>query len=114
MYQMTIFDLIPEEKKFPSLIEKFAKEIKEILGFPSNESYRVWDHVPTLGKRYEAWFYDVNLTEEINEKIEIIQNEFKNTVLDVSFIQIPSMKSNELQRIMVSTMWKTKAHREVV
>lgn len=114
MYQMTIFDLIPSENRFPTLIKELAKDVKQILGTPDEENYNVWSHVPNLGKRYEAWYNNILFTEEKNNEFVKIQNKFKNTFLEISIDSVPSLDEKGTTDVMVSTMWNTKGHKEVL
>ena len=114
MYQMTIFDIMQNEHKYPSLIEEFKKDTEQILGTPHSEEYEIWSHVPKFGKRYSAMFDDFLITDEVNEKLMTIKKKFDNTSLEVSFLFRPSIRKEGMFVIHAFTTWKTKGYKEVL
>ena len=114
MEQLSLFDLIPTERKYPPLVEEVSKKVHELFkGCEIKESYTVWSHVPNLGKRYEAWITADRKHIDF-EAIDAMTKASKKTVLEISASITPSfVYGPDKARLMFSTIWTTKGHKEV-
>lgn len=104
-------------RKYPQIIEELSKDVFDAFkGFSSSDdSYKVWEHVPNLGKRYEVIFHNVDKVDW--DKLEAIKEKYKAAGLEVSVCEFPSLEDGALDmkhyEYMISTMWTTKGHKEV-
>ena len=96
---------------YPTLIKELSKDLHEILkGVDfSKEKYSVWDHVPNLGYRYEA-FIDLpaDKYDDLIEHQEEIINKYNKASLEVSMNVSSSLVNKETKSVMISTLWKKK------
>lgn len=119
MEQMSLWDWMPEacpekeQSKFPELIQELSFELFKMFinAKCEKETYRVWEHVPNLGKRYCLWVYSSEAFDwdKINELIE----RYKEHKLEVSVCASPAFTGELCSKYMISTMWLTKGHKEV-
>lgn len=75
--------------------------------------YTVWEHVPNLGKRLWLNIEDVGDTWDLTGIID----KYKEASLEVSISAVPHFVGGgnvEGNNLYVSTMWKTKGHKEVL
>lgn len=104
--QITIFEWLEApkvEKCEHPLITKLKDDLADVFGMnPYKQSYNVWQHVPAYGKRYEAWFPIVSISEN---KFERMQERYKRHNLEISLCVTPS-------NLMISTVWLTNGHKE--
>lgn len=115
--QLTIFDFLETEKavKWHPIIDELSDDVHKIFSSCDirEEAYHVWDHVPNLGKRYEAWI-DVNDKELVmNVSLDPMIEKYKRKLLDVSVVAAGSLKEGYSHSLMVSSLWNTKGHKEV-
>lgn len=113
--QMSIFDILGQEPAKPKqqgydysnpILNHMLEELKEIFTV-TEINYEVWDHVPNLGKRMTATLKDLpdgwDITEIMDRYLKDYQLELSTTIWDPLY---------EEEEIWLSTMWKTKGHKE--
>ena len=117
--QMTIFDYLNAEKtptvKWHPIIDELSDDIHKLFASCNirEETYHVWDHVPNLGKRYEAWI-DVSDKELVmNISLAPLIEKYKRKSLEVSFTATGSFKEGYSHSLLISTIWNTKNHKEI-
>ena len=114
--QLSIFDFLQSEKK-PEIDNAILKQLIEDLEkvFPGklqDIEYTVWEHVPNLGKRLWLYIDDVGNEWDLTEIIE----KYAKYSLEVSISAVPRITSGAFvggHNLYVSTMWKTKGHKEL-
>lgn len=123
--QMSIFDFpewLPEsqKQKYMPIIQKLDDEVRKICeGYEIDEAeYEVWEHVPNLGKRYCVWINDVINDDlvRVSRDLRALIDRYKRFDLEISICGSPGKEDEKYnviaQNIMVSTMWKSKGHKE--
>ena len=113
MEQLTIFDLLPKEGFCENqIINELLDDLRMV--FPTqlrDEDYHIWNHVPNLGKRFSVWIEPM----DENEDLKWLVDKYKEKSLEVSVYVIPFIRGGEENpwRGHISTMWKTKGHKEI-
>ena len=76
------------------------------------KEYTVWEHVPNLGKRLWLNIEDVGDTWDLTGIID----KYKEASLEVSISAVPHFVGGNAEgnNLYISTMWKTKGHKEVL
>ena len=114
--QMTIFDYLEEKPtvKWHPIIDELSKDVHYLFSMCEieNEDYEVWDHVPNLGKRYEAWIFVKNQEDVMNLTLEPLIEKYKKKSLDVSFNSSGCLRDGYSHSLMISSIWMTKGHKE--
>ena len=112
--QMNIFDILaaeqePKAKELSNeILKHLIEELKEIFTV-TEIKYEVWDHVPNLGKRMTATLKDLPDGWDITE---IMDRYLKDYQLELHTTLMPPLKGGRNEEIWISTMWKTKGHKE--
>ena len=113
--QMSIFDSIQEpERKLPAEIEELEEKLEIMFKKYKlvNTSYRIWEHVASMGYRYAAWIQDVT-KEDVEGNIDAL-NSLSSEDLDVSVNVLPELFGKKgCYRLFVSTFWKKKNRKMV-
>lgn len=108
--QLSLFDNVR-----PVVIDSLENELDQIFGKDNKQeredSYSVWEHVPYLGKRLCLW-YEIIKDDWNQEKIDELIARYKTQCLEISFCFAPDLSNKNKERIMCSTMWLTKGHKE--
>lgn len=86
--------------------------IPEVKERQEKAKYSVWEHVPNLGKRYEI-FIDIK-SYPSEKSLNDLVKKYKEKSLEVSICHCPSMKDDYVCRWLISTMWTTKGHKEIL
>ena len=114
--QMTIFDYLEETPtvKWHPIIDELSIDIHNLFikCEIENENYEVWDHVPNLGKRYEAWVFVKNQQDVMNLTLEPLIEKYKKKSLDVSVNSSGCLRDGYSHSLMISSIWNTKGHKE--
>lgn len=113
--QLSIFDFMTAPAAVrPRIIEDLSKDVAAMFaGYDKcRESYTTWAHVPQYGKRYEVWYRNV-VTVDL-DTMQRIKDKYKAQGLEVSVSVIPSVAAAGAYNYMVSTMWLTKGHIEMI
>ena len=117
--QMSIFDYLNTEEtpkvKWHPIIDELSADIHRLFLACDirKEQYNVWDHVPNLGKRYEAWI-DVKDKELVmNLQFAPLIEKYKRKSLEVSISATGCFKGGYSHSLMISSLWETKGHKEV-
>ena len=113
--QISLFDFMDGPSRqdiYPQTIQKLHDKLVSFYGDNiSSNSYRVWEHIPNLGLRYEAWIYIDGKENEFGFFDKIVE-EFKPYKLEVSVNYMPSFSQENKISVMVSTIWRTPGHKE--
>lgn len=115
--QMSIFDYSIEETpsvKWHPVIDELSADVHKLFSNCDIESerYAVWQHVPNLGKRYEAWVYVRKQEDVMNLSFAPLIEKYKKKSLDVDVSASGSFKDGYSHSLMISSMWETKGHKE--
>ena len=94
--QMTIFDF-----GYPQIICDLIFDLKSVFPGMKVDSYRVWEHVPNLGKRLWAEVDDFQ-----NTDITWISEKYKE--LEISVNVVPSLRNKGEWMAYISTMWRKR------
>lgn len=98
-------------KELPPIIKELSKRLQKLFENQETykEEYEVWEHVPSLGKRYSIF---VKRIEDVpREELDEIEREFKKYNLEVKDSFAGWDAENKI-KIAISTMWTTKGHKE--
>lgn len=108
--QMSIFDFLKSDAFCKNqIINELVEDLKRVFPDSKAESYHAWDHCPNLGKR--LW---VRVDEFPRESdLEEIEKKYKSKNLEITVNVVPYMDGSDRLRAYISTLWKTKGHREV-
>lgn len=116
--QMSIFDYMNTEEsttiKWHPIIDELSADIHNLFKDCDieKETYKVWEHVANLGKRYKAWI-DVKDKELVmNLSFTPLVEKYKKKSLEVSISSAGSFKDEYSHSLMISSMWETKGHKE--
>ena len=119
--QMSIFDYDAfqdkPKSKYPAIIEELSKDLFSIFSnnkcHMRDETYRLWDHVPNLGKRYSV-FVEIKSEYAKTLSLAALIEKYKRQQLEVSISVTPSWDKDFDQSLMISTLWLTKGHKEIL
>lgn len=105
--QMSLFDFVKPVGKYPAEVQELENKLFFIFKghHIRNTGYRIWQHVPIYGYRYEA-FIEKCTSDEV-ENIDDLDTE----ALEVSINVIPDYDQTHLYTLFVSTIWKEKKRR---
>jgi hypothetical protein len=90
------------------IINELMDDLEKLIPGVMFCSYRVWNHVPNLGKRLWA---RVDLY-QIDTDISGISEKYKAKNLEISVNVIPNFDQDSWSAY-ISSMWTTKTHKEV-
>lgn len=118
MEQMTIWNYlkVDKPKEYPPIIEELDKDLMRLFDGCKvrKKSYRVWKHVPNLGKRYCLWVAIKKTDDIMSISFEPIIKKYKDKKLEVSINSTGSFLDGYDYSLMISTLWTTKGHKEVI
>lgn len=100
-----------EAEEFPPIIKELSERLHKLFENQETykEEYEVWEHVPSLGKRYSIFVRKI-----INvprEELDKIYEEFKKYNLEIKESFAGWDKEDNI-KIAITTMWTTKGHKE--
>ena len=108
--QMTIFDLLPKKGFCENqTVNELTEELKQVFPDITFKSYHVWSHVPNLGKRLWA---DIEHY-PMDMDIEWLQEKYLKKSLEITISVVPNFDEDNAFSAYLSTMWKTKGHKEI-
>lgn len=100
-----------EAEEFPPIIKELSERLHKLFENQKtyNEEYEVWEHVPSLGKRYSLF---VRKIENVpREELDEIEEEFKKYNLEIKD-SFAGWDEEDNIKIAITTMWTTKGHKE--
>jgi len=100
-----------EAEEFPPIIKELSERLHKLFENQKTyrEEYEVWEHVPSLGKRYSIFVRKI-----INvprEELDKIYEEFKKYNLEIKE-SFAGWDEEDNIKIAITTMWTTKGHKE--
>lgn len=108
--QMNIFDFLKTDEFCRNkTINELVKDLHSIFPDAKAENYKVWEHVPNLGKR--LWVKVDDFPRDTD--LEKLEKKYLAKGLEITVNIVPSMDGSNKLRAYISTLWKTKGHKEV-
>lgn len=108
--QMDIFDFLKTDDFCNNrTINELVKDLHRLFPDVKSENYEIWEHVPNLGRR--LWVKVDNYP--INFNMEPLEKKYMAKGLEITVNVVPSMDGKNEYRAYISTLWKTKGHKEV-
>lgn len=117
--QMSIFDYLNTEEtptiKWHPIIDELSADIHKLFKDCDieEETYVVWEHVSSLGKRYEAWVCVKDKNDVMDLTFAPLIEKYKRKSLEVSVSATGCSKEGYSHSLMISSLWETKGHKEV-
>lgn len=105
--------VLGDKKITNALIKQLIDDLEAMYpGKIDVKEYTVWEHVPNLGKRLWLNIEDVGDTWDLTGIID----KYKEASLEVSISAVPHFVGGNAEgnNLYISTMWKTKGHKEVL